>query len=152
MSSSSSLFYKSTFYKSVDPIYAKTPVPTDPELLGMLEIGASFLTEMIPDACVCGRPIAFLSYKASIERAKGAAEGLESTEIYGRFAKKYNLAACCRMRILAPVVCNVVSADIGARRIENGRTVEITDAPSALTSLTSSLPPQIISEFKKISQ
>lgn len=142
----------SSYFSSSDPIYAKTPLPEDPDLLGMLEMGSSFLTEMVPDACVCGRPIAFLSYKASLERAKGASEGLEATEIYKKFAKKHELAPCCRMRILAPIVCNVVLADIGARRVEDGKTVSITNAPSALTSLTSSLPPQIISEYRKKSQ
>jgi len=139
----------SSFYDSSDPIYNKTPVPTDPEILGMLEVGASHLTEMIPEACVCGRPIAFLSYKISIERTKGAVEGLEATEIYKKFAKDYNLSACCRMRILAPIVCNIVSADIGARRVENGKTVVVENSPSALTILTSSLPPPIISEYVK---
>ena len=127
--------------------YAKTPLP-DPETLGMLEMGASHLTEILPDACVCGRPIAFLSYKAAIENVNESSKGNNSLDAYKSFATKYNLALCCRTRILAPVVSNIVSADVGARRIEFGASQKptIENSPSAGTSLSSCLPPQIISK------
>ena len=124
--------------------YAKTPLPS-PETLGMLEMGSSHLTEMFPDACVCGRPLAFLSYKAGIECAKTSGSSLDAYKV---FAEKYKLALCCRTRVLAPVVSNVVSADIGARRVEFGvsKAPTVENAPSAGTSLSTCLPPQIISK------
>jgi hypothetical protein len=131
--------------------YEKSPLPS-PETLGMLEMGASFLTEMFPDACVCGRPLAFLSYKAAIECSSSDISG-NRLNSYKVFAEKYNLALCCRTRVLSPVVSNIVSSDIGARRIEFGTSSskEATNenAPSPGTNLPSSSPPFIINQSRQ---
>ena len=141
-------------FSSPSEFYKKSPLP-DAETLGMIEIGSSHLTEMIPEACVCGRPLAFLAYKAATECA-GFSNSLGATssnrsESYRIFADKHRLGLCCRTRMLAPVVSNIVSADIGARRVEFGPSEKATieNAPSAGTSLASSIPPQLIFQSKK---
>lgn len=123
----------------------KTPVPTDPNIIGVGVMGSSHLAEIFPEMCTCGIRISHLSYPAGVEVAEGHANGISSAKAIVNFMNKHELKICCRNSIISPIVNTVVSADIGARRIENGRfDVNISDAPTAITSLQNILPPPVL--------
>jgi len=90
----------------------KTPLPDDPEFLGVSCFGTSKLTEVIADYCPCGTPIGIHSYKIAIY----VASGRSYTDFATHVLKNRIFKMCCLNRIMSPTVVNIASEDIGSRR------------------------------------
>ena len=125
----------------------KTPIPSA-SVLAAPVIGASFLTEFLPERCSCGRPIASHGFAIALAVSSAVAAASKSQnhdkatkQAVISYLNKYKMRMCCRSRFLSPLVTTVVSADIGATYIDPGA-VEL----GVINSISEDAPPAITAE------
>lgn len=124
----------------------KTPLPTAAELFAP-RLGASHMTEVLRDACTCGRPVGQLAFDIAMITARH--DDIEERNA-AVLAFLYSIRAkmCCRNIVMAPLATAVVCADVGAVFVAPGAeqfvSARTANAPAASTKTATIVPPMIL--------